>query len=76
MKQEVASKLAMPSPTSELDKFSIENYRAGGATFDRDDTQSVGDAMATGKPSTSERTKSFLSGMTGNSPLQFMVRGG
>ena len=76
MKQEVASKLAMPSPTSELDKFSIENYRAGGATFDRDDTQSVGDDMATGKPSTSERTKSFLSGMTGNSPLQFMVRGG
>ena len=31
MKQEVASKLAMPSPTSELDKFSIDNYRAGGA---------------------------------------------
>jgi len=76
MKQEVASKLAMPSPTSELDKFSIENYRAGGAAFDRDDTESVGDDMATGKPSTSERTKSFLSGMTGNSPLQFMVRGG
>ena len=76
MKQEVASKLAMPSPTSELDKFSIDNYRAGGAAFDRDDTESVGDDMATGKPSTSERTKSFLSSMTGNSPLQFMVRGG
>jgi len=76
MKQEVASRLAMPSPTSELDKFSIENYRAGGAEFDRDDTKSVGDDMATGKPSTSERTKSFLSGMTENSPLQFMVRGG
>ena len=76
MKQEVASKLAMPSPTSELDKFSIDNYRAGGAAFDRDDTKSVGDDMATGKPSTSERAKSFLSGMTENSPLQFMVRGG
>ena len=76
MKQEVASKLAMPSPTSELDKFSIDNYRAGGAAFDRDDTESVGDDMSTGKPSTSERTKSFLSSMTGNSPLQFMVRGG
>ena len=76
MKQEVVSKLAMPSPTSELDKFSIDNYRAGGAAFDRDDTKSVGDDMSTGKPSTSERAKSFLSGMTGNSPLQFMVRGG
>ena len=76
MKQEVASKLAMPSPVSELDKFSIDNYRAGGAAFDRDDTKSVGDDMATGKPNTSERAKSFLSGMTGNSPLQFMVRGG
>ena len=76
MKQEVASKLAMPTPDAGLDKFSIENYRAGGAAFDRDDTESVGDDMATGKPSTSERTKSFLSGMTGNSPLQFMVRGG
>ena len=76
MKQEVASKLAIPTPTSELDKFSIDNYRAGGAAFDRDDTKSVGDDMSTGRPSTSERTKSFLSGMTGNSPLQFMVRGG
>ena len=76
MKQEVASKLAMPSPTSELDKFSIGNYRAGGAAFDRDDTKSVGDDMDTGKPSTSERAKSFLGSMTGNSPLQFMVRGG
>ena len=76
MKQEVVSKLAMPSPTSELDKFSIDNYRAGGAAFDRDDTKSVGDDMATGKPSTSERAKSFLNGMTENSPLQFMVRGG
>lgn len=76
MKQEVVSKLAMSSPTSELDKFSIDNYRAGGAAFDRDDPKSVGDDMSTGKPSTSERAKSFLSGMTENSPLQFLFRGG
>tara|TARA_Y100000114_G_C11623290_1_gene260692 strand:- start:63 stop:635 length:573 start_codon:yes stop_codon:yes gene_type:complete len=74
MKQEVASKLAMPSPTSELDKFSIENYRAGGAAFDRDDTDSVGDDMATGKPSTSERAKSFLSDMTGKGGFSAIVR--
>ena len=76
MKEEIASKLAMPTPDSGLDQFAIGNYRAGGAEFDRDDTKSVGDDMDTGKPSTSERTKSFLSSMTGNSPLQFMVRGG
>ncbi len=76
MKEEAISKMSMPSPTEGLDQFSIDNYRAGGATFDRDDTKSVGDDMATGKPSTSERAKSFLSGMTENSPLQFMVRGG
>lgn len=76
MKQEVASKLAMPSPTAALDKFSIDNYRAGGAAFDRDDTESVGDDMTTGKPRTSERAKSFLSSVSENSPLQFMVRGG
>ena len=76
MKQEVISKLAIPSPTAALDKFSIDNYRAGGAAFDRDDTKSVGDDMSTGKPRTSERAKSFLSGVTENSPLQFMVRGG
>ena len=76
MKQEAISKMSMPSPTEGLDKFSIENYRAGGAVFDRDDTKSVGDDMTTGKPKTSERAKSFLSGINETSPLQFMVRGG
>ena len=76
MKQEAISKMSMPSPTEGLDKFSIENYRAGGADFDRDDTKSVGDDMTTGKPKTSERAKSFLSGINETSPLQFMVRGG
>ena len=76
MKQEAISKMSMPSPTEGLDKFSIENYRAGGAEFDRDDTKSVGDDMTTGKPKTSERAKSFLSGINETSPLQFMVRGG
>ena len=32
--------------------------------------------MTTGKPKTSERAKSFLSGINETSPLQFMVRGG
>jgi hypothetical protein len=74
MKQEVASKLAMPSPTSELDKFSIVNYRAGGAAFDRDDTKSVGDDMDTGKPSASERAKSFLGDLTGKGGFSAVVR--
>ena len=52
MKEEAISKMSMPSPTEGLDKFSIENYRAGGADFDRDDTKSVGDDMTTGKPKT------------------------
>ena len=76
MKEKAISKMSMPSPTEGLDKFSIENYRAGGAEFDRDDTKSVGDDMTTGKPKTSERAKSFLSGINETSPLQFMVRGG
>ena len=76
MKEEAMSRMSMPSPTEGLDKFSIENYRAGGADFDRDDTKSVGDDMTTGKPKTSERAKSFLSGINETSPLQFMVRGG
>ena len=76
MKEQAISKMSMPSPTEGLDKFSIENYRAGGADFDRDDTKSVGDDMTTGKPKTSERAKSFLSGINETSPLQFMVRGG
>ena len=76
MKEEAMSRMSMPSPTEGLDKFSIENYRAGGAEFDRDDTKSVGDDMTTGKPKISERVKSFLSGINETSPLQFMVRGG
>ena len=40
MKEEAMSRMSMPSPTEGLDKFSIENYRAGGADFDRDDTKS------------------------------------
>ena len=76
MKEQAISKMSMPSPTEGLDQFSIDNYRAGGAAFDRDDTKSVGDDMTTGKPKTSERAKSFLSGINETSPLQFMVRGG
>ena len=60
MKEEAVSKMSMPSPTDGLDKFSIENYRAGGADFDRDDSKSVGDDMTTGKPKISERIKTFL----------------
>ena len=76
MKEQAISKMSMPSPTEGLDKFSIENYRAGGADFDRDDSKSVGDDMTTGKQKTLERAKSFLSGINETSPLQFMVRGG
>ena len=76
MKEEAMSRMSMPSPAEGLDKFSIENYRAGGADFDRDDTKSIGDDMTTGKPKISERVKSFLSGINETSPLQFMVRGG
>ena len=76
MKEEAISRMSMPSPVEGLDKFSIENYRAGGADFDRDDTKSIGDDMTTGKPKISERVKSFLSGINETSPLQFMVRGG
>ena len=73
VKEEALSRMSMPSA---LDKFSIENYRAGGAESDRGETKSVGDDMDTGKSSASERAKSFLSDMTGKLPLQFMVRGG
>ena len=76
MKEEAMSRMSMPSPVEGLDKFSIENYRAGGADFDRDDTKSIGDDMTTGKTKISERVKSFLSGINETSPLQFMVRGG
>ena len=52
------SAMSMPSG---LNQFGIQNYRAGGAKFDRDDAKSVGDDMNTGRPSASERAKSFLS---------------
>ena len=73
MKEEAISRMSLPSPTSGLDKFSIENYRAGGADFDRDDTKAVGDDMDTGKPSTQERIKSFL-GETMTDPGGFAAR--
>ena len=57
VKEEAMSAMSMPSG---LNQFGIQNYRAGGAKFDRDDTKSVGDDMDTGKPSASERAKSFL----------------
>jgi len=76
MKEEAVSKMSMPSPTDGLDKFSIENYRAGGADFDRDDSKSVGDDMTTGKPKISERIKTFLGdSMTDPGGFQNKVRG-
>ena len=57
VKEEAMSAMSMPSG---LSQFGIQNYRAGGAKFDRDDTKSVGDDMDTGRPSASERAKSFL----------------
>ena len=76
MKEEAISKMSMPSPTEGLDKFSIENYRAGGADFDRDDTKSVGDDMTTGKPKITERIKTFLGdSMTDPGGFQNRVRG-
>jgi len=62
VKEEAMSAMSMPSG---LSQFGIQNYRAGGAKFDRDDTKSVGDDMNTGKPSASERAKSFLGDLTG-----------
>ena len=53
----------MGTDDSELNEFAIQNYRAGGAKFDRDDTKSVGDDMNTDKPNASERAKSFLGNM-------------
>ena len=73
MKEEAMSRMSLPSPSSGIDKFAIENYRAGGADFDRDDTKTVGDDMATGKPSAQERVKSFL-GETMTDPGGFAVR--
>jgi hypothetical protein len=73
MKEEAMSRMSLPSPNSGIDKFAIENYRAGGADFDRDDTKAVGDDMDTGKPSTQERIKSFL-GETMTDPGGFAAR--
>ena len=73
MKEEAMSRMSLPSPSSGIDKFAIENYRAGGADFDRDDTKTVGDDMATGKPSAQERVKSFL-GETMTDPGGFAAR--
>tara|TARA_R100000988_G_scaffold79380_1_gene42934 strand:+ start:133 stop:786 length:654 start_codon:yes stop_codon:yes gene_type:complete len=70
VKEEAMSRMSMPSG---LDQFGIQNYRAGGAKFDRDDTKSVGDDMDTGKPSASDRAKSFL-GETMSDPGGFAAR--
>ena len=71
VKEEAMSRMSMPS---DLNQFGIQNYRAGGAKFDRDDTKSVGDNMDTGKPSASERAKSFLGDLTGKSGFSAVVR--
>jgi len=70
VKEEAMSQMSMPSG---LDQFGIQNYRAGGAKFDRDEDKSVGDDMNTGKPSTQERIKSFL-GETMTDPRGFAAR--
>ena len=71
VKEEAMSRMSMPS---DLNQFGIQNYRAGGAKFDRDDTKSVGDNMDTGKPSASERAKSFLGDLTGKGGFSAVVR--
>tara|TARA_Y100000356_G_C11144474_1_gene227147 strand:+ start:64 stop:699 length:636 start_codon:yes stop_codon:yes gene_type:complete len=71
VKEEAMSAMSMPS---DLSQFGIQNYRAGGAKFDRGDTKSVGDDMDTGKPSASERAKSFLGDLTGKSGFSAIVR--
>ena len=71
VKEEAMSAMSMPSG---LDQFGIQNYRAGGAKFDRDDTKSVGDDMDTGKPSPSQRAKSFLDNLTGKGGFSAVVR--
>ena len=71
VKEEAMSAMSMPS---DLSQFGIQNYRAGGAKFDRDDTKSVGDDMDTGKPSPSERAKSFLDDLTGKGGFSAIVR--
>ena len=71
LKEEAMSAMSMPSG---LSQFGIQNYRAGGAKFDRDDTKSVGDDMDTGKPSPSERAKSFLGDLVGKGGFSAVVR--
>jgi len=71
VKEEAMSAMSMPSG---LSQFGIQNYRAGGAKFDRDDTKSVGDDMDTGKPSPSERAKSFLGDLAGKGGFSAVVR--
>ena len=71
LKEEAMSAMSMPS---DLSQFGIQNYRAGGSKFDRDDTKSVGDDMDTGKPSPSERAKSFLGELTGKGGFSAIVR--
>tara|TARA_R100000773_G_scaffold6072_1_gene6390 strand:- start:613 stop:1251 length:639 start_codon:yes stop_codon:yes gene_type:complete len=71
VKEEAMSRMSIPS---ELSQFGIQNYRAGGAKFDRGDTKSVGDDMDTGKPSASERAKSFLGDLTGKGGFSAVVR--
>ena len=71
VKEEAMSAMSMPS---DLSQFGIQNYRAGGAKFDRDDTKSVGDDMDTGKPSPSQRAKSFLDNLTGKGGFSAVVR--
>jgi len=71
VKEEAMSRMSIPS---ELSQFGIQNYRAGGAKFDRDDTKSVGDNMDTGKPSASERAKSFLGSLAGKGGFSEVMR--
>jgi len=71
VKEEAMSQMSMPSG---LDQFGIQNYRAGGAKFDRGEDKSVGDDMNTGKPSASERAKSFLGDLSGKGGFSAVVR--
>ena len=71
VKEEAMSQMSMPVG---LDQFGIQNYRAGGAKFDRGEDKSVGDDMNTGKPSASERAKSFLGDLTGKGGFSAVVR--
>jgi len=71
VKEEAMSQMSMPSG---LDQFGIQNYRAGGAKFDRGEDKSAGDDMNTDKPSASERAKSFLSDLSGKGGFSAIVR--